>query len=460
MKLQTILIAAAFLGSSWGPGKPGENKKPNIILIMADDMGYGDLGCYGQKMIQTPNIDALAKGGLRFTTYYAGNTVCAPSREALLTGMHTGHTSIRGNFLTDEKEDPAMPSEKVTVAELLKGAGYHTALIGKWGLGGEGHSPETQGFDYSYGYLDQIQAHNYFPPFLYENGKKVMLEQNADGKKGAYSHHLFVDKTLRFLENSAKEPFFLYLPYTIPHGEHVIPDNSAYAGKDWPAQFKNYAAMITQLDSDIGRIMQMLKEKGLDKNTLVLFTSDNGANPGFAKFFRSNGVFRGNKTNLYEGGIREPMIAYWPGKIKAGQVTGHVTAGWDVLPTICQAAGIKAPAGIDGVSFYPGLVGAGKQAVHPYLYWEYYTYNYNWNKPDATMPRNWLDSRALRFDHWKAVVKSTPTDLAGKIELYDLAKDPTETTDLAAMHPELVKRARGLMQAATKANAPYFPYKY
>ncbi|MRG46896.1 sulfatase-like hydrolase/transferase [Chitinophaga sp. SYP-B3965] len=457
---KTILAVAASLGFLQLPVKqPAAENKPNIILIMADDMGYGDLGCYGQKMIRTPNIDALAKGGLRFTSYYAGNTVCAPSREALLTGKHTGHTSIRGNFLTDEKEDPAMPGEKVTIAELLKGAGYRTALIGKWGLGGEGHGPETQGFDYSYGYLDQIQAHDYYPPFLYENGKKIMLEQNADNKKGAYSHHLFVGKTVEYLQTS-KEPFFLYLPYTIPHGDHVIPDNSAYAGKDWPTQFKNYAAMITQLDSDIGRLMQLLKDKGLDKNTLILFTSDNGANPGFAKFFRSNGDFRGNKTNLYEGGIREPLIAYWPGKIKAGQVSGHVAAGWDMLPTICQVAGIKIPGGIDGVSFYPGLFAEGKQATHPYLYWEYYTYNYNWNKPDATQPRNWLDSRAVRLGNWKAVVKTTPTDQVGKIELYDLAKDAAETTDVATTHPEVVSRVKEILLKATKADAPYFPYKH
>lgn len=443
------------------PVKERPAEKPNIILIMADDMGYGDLGSYGQKMIQTPNIDALAKGGVRFTSYYAGNTVCAPSREALLTGKHTGHTSIRGNFLTDEKEDPAMPAEKVTIAELLKGAGYRTALIGKWGLGGEGHGPETQGFDYSYGYLDQIQAHNYYPSFLYENGKKIMLEQNADNKKGAYSHHLFVGKTMEYLESSAsKEPFFLYLPYTIPHGEHVIPDNSAYAGKDWPMQFKNYAAMITQLDSDIGRIMQMLKDKGLDKNTLILFTSDNGANPGFARFFKSNGPFRGNKTNLYEGGIREPLIAYWPSKIKAGQVSGHVAAGWDLLPTICEAVGIKTPADTDGVSFYPGLLGGGKQATHPYLYWEYYTYNYNWNKPDATQPRNWLDSRAVRLGNWKAVVKTTPADQTGTIELYDLAADIAETTDVAATHPEIIKKVKEILLAASKADTPYFPYKH
>lgn len=451
------VILAAVAGFRQAPVK---EERPNIVLIMADDMGYGDLGCYGQQMIQTPNIDALAKGGLRFTRYYAGNTVCAPSRESLLTGMHSGHTYIRGNFLTDEKEDPAMPAEKVTIAELLKKAGYKTALIGKWGLGGEGHGPETQGFDYSYGYLDQIHAHNYYPAFLYENGKKVMLEKNADEKKGAYSHHLFVDKTLDYLTNNSSDaPFFLYLPYTLPHGEHVIPDQSIYKHKDWPEQFKNYAAMISLLDSDIARIMSTLKAKGLDKNTLILFTSDNGANPGFAKFFKSNGALRGSKTNLYEGGIREPMIAYWPGRIKAGEVSDHVTAGWDVLPTICQAAGIKAPKGIDGLSFYASIFNEGKQADHPYLYWEYYTYNYNWNKPDSQQPRNWLDARAVRYGNWKAVIKSTPEDKAVRTELYDLAADPAETKDLAATHPDIIKKVQDILRTASTPNTPFFPYK-
>lgn len=454
-----LLAAFGFRQASVKRSLPG---KPNIVLIMADDMGYGDLGCYGQQMIQTPHIDSMARNGMRLTHYYAGNTVCAPSRESFLTGMHTGHTYIRGNFLTDEQEDPAMPSEKVTIAELLKKAGYRTALIGKWGLGGENHGPDTQGFDYSYGYLDQIQAHNYYPPFLYENGKKVMLPQNADGKKGAYSHHLFVEKTLAFLDTVKDTPFFLYLPYTIPHGQHVIPDNSAYAGKGWPEEFTNYAAMISLLDQDVARIISMLKAKGLEENTLILFVSDNGANPGFAKFFKSNGPLRGFKTNLYEGGIREPFIAYWPGRIKAGQVSDHVTAGWDLLPTICQVAGIKAPAGIDGVSVCPSLFHTGKQTVHPYLYWEYYTYNYNWNKPGkgSEQPRNWLESRALRFDHWKAVVRSTPADKEGTIELYDLAADPAESADLAPQHPELVKRVREMLTTATIPNAPFFPYKH
>ncbi|MGN6508039.1 MAG: arylsulfatase [Chitinophaga sp.] len=453
----TLLAALCLAGAPAG-GKA--EQRPNIILILADDMGYGDLGCYGQQMIRTPNIDALARSGMRFTAHYTGSTVCAPSREAMLTGKHTGHTAIRGNFLTDEKEDPPMPPEKTTVAELLKGAGYRTGLIGKWGLGGERHGPEKQGFDYCYGYLDQIQAHNYYPPFLYENGKKVLLPGNADGKEGAYSHRLFVEKTMQFLDNSKKdEPFFLYLPYTIPHGKHVIPDNSAYAGKDWPEQMKNYAAMISLLDADIGRILRTLKEKGLDKNTLVIFTSDNGANPGFAKFFKSNGSSRGQKTSLYEGGIRGPLIVSWAGKIKPGTLASAPSAAWDLLPSICDAAGIPTPAGIDGISLYDVWLGKPQRRQHAYFYWEYYTYNYNWNKPGATHPRNWLESRAVRTGKWKAVIKSTPDGRTEPMELYDLSVDASEKNNVAAAPPETVKAIETVLQKATVADAPYFPYK-
>jgi len=434
-------------------------QKPNIILIMADDMGYGDLGCYGQQQIKTPNIDALAAGGIKFTNYYAGNTVCAPSREALLTGMHTGHTYIRGNFLTDEKEDPALPAEKKTTAEYLKGAGYTTALIGKWGLGGVGKGPETQGFDYSFCYLDQIQAHNYYPSFLFENGKQIDLPENANGRKGIYSHDLFVTKTLDYLDKlkSKQQPFFLYLPYTIPHGQHVVPDNAPYSNKDWPEQMKNYAAMITRLDSDIGRLLQKLKQQGLTDKTLIFFTSDNGANPGFAKFFKSNSIFRGAKTNFYEGGIRVPLIVNWLGKIKPGQVSEHIAANYDFLPTICAITKTSVPNNLDGVSFLPTLLGT-KQPEHPYLYWEYFTYNYNWNKPNATQPRNWLDSKAIRMGKWKAIQKDLYNDKQELIELYDLEADPSEANNVAAANPEVVKRIRKIFKNGSIANTPFFPY--
>lgn len=437
-----------------------DRNKPNIILIMVDDLGYGDLGCYGQRMIRTPNIDAMASQGIRFTDYYSGSTVCAPSREALLTGKHTGHTFIRGNFLTNEKEDPALPADKNTIAEVLKEEGYHTGLIGKWGLGGERKGPETQGFDYSYGYLDQINAHNYYPPFLFENGEKVIIEENADGKKGAYSHHLFTDKTSDFISAQKPErPFFLYLPYTLPHGKHVIPDNSLYSNKDWPDKFKNYAAMISLLDKSVKGILDQLKEKHLDKNTIFFFTSDNGANPEFAKFFNSNGKLRGAKRDLYEGGIRVPMIAYWPGKINAGQVSNHITVAWDFLPTIAQLASVKVKDSIDGISFYNTLLRKGTQVTHPYLYWENYTYNYNWNKPNNTLARNALNSTAVRMGQWKAMTKNPSSTKNYGIELYNLQIDEEEKNNVADDNPTILKEIRKLYETSSTKNAPYFPYR-
>ncbi len=451
-----LCIVSAVISGNFAAAQ----ERPNIILIMADDMGYGDLGCYGQKRIQTPHLDALAKDGMRFTRYYAGSPVCAPSREALLTGRHTGHTYIRGNFLTDEKEDPALPKSAVTIAELLKGAGYQTGIIGKWGLGGEGNGPTDQGFDYFFGFLDQIQAHNYYPPFLHENDEKVMLNANADGKQGAYAHHLFFDKTVSFLENvSSDQPFFLYLPYTIPHGKHVIPDDAPYSDEDWPQMFRNYAAMITLLDRDVGRIVQMVRNKGIAEKTLILFTSDNGANRGFGEFFKSNGSLRGHKTTLYEGGIREPFIAYWPGTIAPGQVTDRVTAAWDVFPTLCEIASVDVPKAIDGLSFRPTLMGKKQQQEHEYLYWEYYTYNYNWNRPGSELPRNWLDCRAVRMKNWKAIVKSDPSGAAGPVQLFDLASDEQETRDIAAENPAIVTKMMRIMEEASIADAPYFPYR-
>jgi len=442
--LSGLLFGLCSLASAQQP--------PNIVLIMADDLGYGDLGAYGQERIHTPHIDSLAAGGLRFTDYYAGSTVCAPSRNALLTGMHTGHTFIRGNFLTDAEEDPALPDDKVTIAELLKKAGYRTALFGKWGLGGEGHGPETQGFDRSVCYLDQIQAHNYYPEYLYEDGRRIPLDS-------VYSHHLFVDKTLEFInDQDGSRPFFLYLPYTLPHGKHVIPDNAPYTAMDWPEQFKNYAAMMTLLDSDVGRIVQALRDRGMDGNTVVLFMSDNGANPAFAKFFNSNGALRGAKRDMYDGGIRVPLVVNWPGTVAANQTTSHISAAWDLLPTLCEVAGVTPPAGIDGLSLLPLLTGdTEKQSQHTHLYWENYTYNYDWNKPQNTLPRNWLENRAVRYRKWKAVQHSLYENANAPIELYDLETDPGETRDLADDHPELIRKMVEIFDNAS-STTPYFPY--
>ncbi len=434
-------------------------KKPNIIVILSDDIGYGDLGAYGQQMIHTPNIDALAAGGMKFTNYYSGSSVCAPSRETLLTGMHTGHTFIRGNFLTDDQEDPPMPDNKVTIAEYLKKAGYETALFGKWGLGGQGHGPETQGFDSSFCYLDQIKAHNYYPSFLYDNGRKVELKENENEAHGIYSHNLFAAKTLSYIDGrSGNKPFFLYLPFTLPHGGYTLPPDTPYAAKNWPDQLKVYATMISLLDRDIGRIVQELKAKGLYDNTIILFSSDNGANLRFSKFFNSNGPYSGAKFGLNEGGIRVPLIVHWKGKIQPGTVSDHVTASWDIFPTICQLAGIEGPPGIDGISFMSALFNK-KQEEHPFLYWEYFTYNYNWNKPDNNTPRNYLDSRAVRIGNWKAIENDMYKNKSSLTELYDLDTDPGEKNNVAGKHPDIIKRAEEIFNKSSIADAPYFPYK-
>jgi len=433
-------------------------KSPNIIIVFADDLGYGDLGCYGQKLINTPNIDSLAMGGIMFTNYYAGCTVCAPSRETLLTGMHTGHTFIRGNFLTDELEDPAMPDDKITIAEYLKNKGYQTGLFGKWGLGGERSGPETQGFDSSYCYLDQIAAHNYYPTYLYENGKRINIDANKNKAKGAYSHNLIVEKTLNYIRESKKDqPFFLYLPYTLPHGEYTLPPEEPYLSKNWSPKFKVYASMISKLDKDVGRILQSLREKGIADNTIIFFSSDNGANMGFSNFFKSNGNLNGSKFGLNEGGIRVPLIVSWPGKIKPGQVSNHITASWDFLPTICQITGTKLLSKIDGISFLPMLFNK-KQADHEYLYWEYYNYNYNWYEADNKLPRNFLQSMAIRYGKWKAIKNNLLNNIDSSVDLYDLEKDPGEKHNVANENHDIVKKINGFFKESSKSNTPYFPY--
>lgn len=454
----SLIVLSCFASQTFAQQKPSNESSPNIILILADDLGYGDLGSYGQQMIQTPFLDSLAGEGIRFTDYYAGCTVCAPSRESMLTGMTTGHTFIRGNFLTDQQEDPPLPEDKVTVAELLKEAGYQTALIGKWGLGGEMFGPEKQGFDYSFGYLDQIKAHNYYPPYLYENGERVQLPENKNNTKGSNSHDLFVKKTLNYLnEAKANHPFFLYLPYTYPHGGYTVPVNPIYANKDWPHALKVYASMITALDEDVKKIINVLEQRKMLENTLVIFTSDNGANIVDAKFFKSNGKLRGAKRFLYEGGIRMPFIAYWKGKIQPKQVSDHVITGWDVLPTFCQLAGTKPPKNIDGLSFAPTLFGK-KQKGHDYLYWEYYQYNYNWYKPGDKLPRNYLTNRAVRYGKWKAVQNNIYRDKDAAIELYDLSTDIGEQNDVAKLHPDIIKKVNLFFKKSSRADAPFFPY--
>lgn len=413
--------------------------RPNIVFIMADDLGYGELGCFGQQTLKTPHIDALAAEGLRFTDAYSGSTVCAPSRCVLMTGMHTGHCLVRGNARV-----PLRP-EDVTVAEVLKQAGYVTGMFGKWGLGEPDSTglPNRQGFDHWFGYLNQGNAHNYYPEYLWDNEQKFPLTGNVAknrvaSKKVTYSHEVIVERALQFLDHIGTQPFFLYLPVTLPHvnnelrratGDGMeVPNYGPFADKDWPNPEKGRAMMIHMLDRDVGRIMAKLAQLGLDKNTLVIFTSDNGAQQeGGSKiaFFESSGPLRGYKRDLYEGGIRVPAIARWPGVITPGRTSDHVWAFEDFLPTAAELAGAKPPTNLDGISFVPTLLGAEKagreQAKHDFLYWEFHERG---------------SKQAVRYGNYKAVRLSPSSPL----ELYDLTTDLGETREVAAQHPEIVSK--------------------
>ena len=422
---------------------------PNIIFILADDLGYGDLGCYGQRQILTPNLDRLAKDGMRFTHFYAGSTVCAPSRCALMTGFHCGHARIRGNgFVPLEPED-------VTLAELLRERGYRTALVGKWGLGEDGTTgvPTKQGFDTFFGYLNQNHAHNYYPDFLWRGESRVPIEGNVVSKGVAserkhYSHDLFINEALQLLGERHERPFFLYLALTIPHANNEardqgmeVPSDAPYTDRDWPQAQKNHAAMITYLDTGVGRVLDKLREIGLAENTIVCFSSDNGPHReggGDPDFFDSNGPLRGIKRDLYDGGIRVPFIVRWPGHVPAGAVNDLVCANWDVLPTLVELAGGTPPENVDGISLAPRLTGdlARAQREHEYLYWEFHERGF---------------AQAIRFGNYKAVrlrPQATP-------EVYDIIADPGESRNIANDRPELVKQADDILARARTESAAW-----
>jgi arylsulfatase A-like enzyme len=429
----------------------GNAKKPNIVFILADDLGYGDLGCYGQKKIKTPNIDRMAAQGLRFRQFYAGSTVCAPSRCALMTGLHTGHCLVRGNARV-----PLRP-EDVTFAKLLQLAGYYTGLIGKWGLGEDGSTgvPNRQGFDYFFGYLNQHHAHNYYPDFLWRNQEKVpipgnvLVKDNVASKRTTYSHDLFTAEALQFIEKNKAKPFFLYLAYTIPHANNErgkaegngmeVPSDAPYTNEKWPQAQKNHAAMITYMDRDIGKLFDKLRELGLDDNTIVFFSSDNGPHReggGDPAFFLSSGLLRGFKRSLHEGGVRVPFIARWPGRIKPGE-TDHIAAFWDVMPTMSDIGRAKTPDKIDGLSFAPTLFGKSKdQKQHDFLYWEFHEGGFQ---------------QAVRMGKWKAV----RTKVGKGMELYDLAADISEKTDIAARQPQVIERIETYLRTARTESADW-----
>ncbi len=418
---------------------------PNILFILADDLGYGDLGCYGQKRIQTPNIDRLAAEGMRFTQCYAGSTVCAPSRCCLMTGVHTGHARIRGNARV-----PLEPGD-LTVAEFLKPAGYRTAAFGKWGLGNEGTTgtPNKHGFDEWFGYLDQTHAHNYYPEFLWRNERQWQVPGNANGQKGDYSHDWFTRASTNFIRINQKNPFFLYLAYTIPHANNElkdkgmeVPNDAPYSKEDWPQQEKNKAAMITRLDRDVGKILDKLKELRIDQDTIVFFSSDNGPHKEGGvdpKFFGSSGPLRGIKRDLYEGGIRVPMIVRWPGRIKAGSTNSQVWAFWDFLPTTAELAGLKPPKSIDGISMVPTLLGTTQTNQHEFLYWEFHERGFQ---------------QAARTGDWKAVKLSASKPL----ELYNLSTDLGEKENIADRHPDIVAQFEAFLKTA-RADSKDWPVK-
>lgn len=444
--------------------KTEKSNPPNIIYIMADDLGYGDIGSYGQTLFTTPNLDRLAKGGMRFLQHYSGSTVCAPSRSALMTGQHTGHTFIRGNsergFTLENEGQYPLASEELTIAEVLKEAGYRTAAFGKWGLGypGSEGDPNFQGFDQFYGYNCQRVAHNYYPTHLWDNQNKENLEGNDGTSAQSYAPELIHQKALSFLEENKDAPFFMFYPSVIPHAELVAPEAymAKYRGKFLPekkyARKKEgysvggynsqeeshaaFAAMVNVLDDQVGEILDKVHQLGIADNTLIIFTSDNGphkeggADPDY---FDSNGPLRGYKRDLYEGGIRVPMMAYWPSKIQPGSTTDHPSAFWDFFPTAIEIAGIKKEVvGIDGISFLPTLTGK-EQKKHPYLYWEF-------------LERG--GRQAVRMDQWKGIRLNMAKNPDAPIELYRLSDDIGEENNLAEQYPEMLKKMDSLMNEA------------
>lgn len=463
-KFYFFLFLLPFLVRGCDSSQKGVDETPNIIFIMADDLGYGDIGAFGQKIIETPRLDQMAKEGIIFTDHYAGNTVCAPSRCSLITGKHPGNAVVRGNMQYPPSGQLPLPEGTVTVSSLLKSAGYTTGMIGKWGLGNIGNSgdPANLGWDFYYGYLDQVLAHNYFPEFLYKNGEKEYLDNEVQylpdtfWHKGLgsystvqndYSHDLFTVEALNFIEENKEGPFFLYLPYTIPHNngeapageKQEVPDQGIYADRDdWDNESRGYAAMITLMDHDIGKIVELLKSLEIDKNTLVIFTSDNGPMPDqeFTERFDSNGPLKGGKRDLYEGGIRIPFVAWWPGSIEAGRKSDHVSAFWDFLPTACEIAGIETPPETNGISYLPELLGEN-QEKHDFLYWESPLQGF---------------TTAVRAGKWKAVQPG----FNKPVELYNLETDIGENINLASERKDIMERMMNIIQEA-HTPSEYFP---
>ncbi len=472
MKLNIPASLCTSLALASCAGQVREKQLPNIVFILADDLGYGDLSCYGQNKFSTPNIDRIAQQGMLFRQHYTGCTVSAPSRACLMTGLHTGHTPVRGNKEWKPEGQWPLPGSSITIAEMLKGKGYVTGAFGKWGLGyidTEG-DPGSQGFDEFFGYNCQRLAHNYYPDHLWHNHEKILIHENDSGKTGGYSADLIHKKALAFLEQYKDKPFFLFYPTTIPHAELFAKKDyldlfrgkydpeKAFTGTDSGPDFRQgpygsqpeahaaFAGMIKELDDYVGEVLSKLAELGIDKNTIVIFASDNGphleggADPDY---FNSNGPLRGFKRDMYEGGIRTPLIVRWPGKIKEGSISDHVSAFWDIMPTFAEFAGLSVPEGTDGISFLPELLGR-KQTKHEYLYWEFHEQG---------------GKTAARIGDWKAVKLNVDKGLQGPTELYNLAEDIGETTNVAASNPGIVTKLEEIMERA-HTPSEVFPFSF
>lgn len=464
MKTQLVLCIGGTLLTGFSACKkeaPAEGRPVNVIYILADDLGYGDIGCYGQQKIKTPNIDRMAQEGMLFTQHYAGCTVSAPSRCSLMTGLHTGHSQIRGNKEIKPEGQQPMTEDTYTLGKLMKSAGYTTGIFGKWGLGYPGSTsvPANMGFDEFFGYNCQRQAHSYYPDHLWHNNDTIFLHENDNEGRRIYSQDLIHEQALRFIRDNKDKPFYAMLTYTLPHAELNLPHDSIYqmyenAFEEVPYDGKmgyhpsekpyaSFAAMVTRLDKYVGDVMAELKELGLDKNTIVIFTSDNGphreggANPDY---FRSYGPLKGVKRDVYEGGIRVPMIAWGPEKIKAGVKSEHISAFWDVMPTLAELTGVTLPEAGDGISFLPTLLSEGEQKQHDYLYWEFHELN---------------GREALRSGNWKLIRQPVVGETI--LELYDLSSDIHEDNNLAQQNPEKVKELEGLMDGA-RTESPLFNF--
>jgi len=459
-----LLLMLVQVGATW----TNAADRPNLIWIMADDLGYGEIGCYGQKIIATPHLDRMASEGLRFTHFFAGATVCAPSRSVLMTGQHHGRTRVRGNAGKANPISQALRPEDITVAKVLQQSGYRTALIGKWGLGDIGPAecglPRKQGFDQFYGFLNQLHAHNHFPDFLWRNEEKISLENIIIpiGKAGAgyaskavqYADDLFTDEAIRFVSDNRGQPFFLYWCMVIPHANNErtrdltdgaeVPDYGPYADKDWPIQDRGHAAMISRIDDYVGRLITKLREIGKDKNTLVIFTSDNGphseSNHDLERF-QPTGPYSGIKRSLTDGGIRVPAIACWPGKIAPNTTSDHVAYFGDWMATAAELAGTQTPDGCDSLSFVPTLFGnSANQENHEFLYWEFHEGGFK--------------QAALFQGRWKGIRSGGPNE---PILLFDQQSDAAEKVNVASQNPDVVFKIDQFLKSARTSNSDWEP---